>query len=239
MNRTTTATGGSTRGRTLVSITVAAAMTLAVAFARHCSPTYVAPVDPVVSIERTQTDDSSTVQTTNTTSKLPDDGEVYRTADRLREVSALALAAALYAANEEANRRLIHSADGLIAGVRSSGLFPPGVTGDSAAMLLSDRSKLSLRFRRNPLALEVLSFPRTRDDGPAVMIRIPSFDADGTRGSVFIADRLGEIDAPAPFASLADWVRAGWADQSIDQAEIPQAQQQQLRAWLTTRRPQP
>jgi hypothetical protein len=236
MNRTTVATGSSTRRRALAFITGAAAMTIALVLTRHCSPVSVPPVDPSVSIERTQTDDSSAAPANNPTSKLPDDGEVYRTADRLREASALALAAALYAANEGANRRLICNADRLIAGVRSSGLLPPGVTADSAAMLLSDRSRLLLRFRPAPLAIEVLSFPRSREDGPALMIRIPSLDADGRRGSVFIADRLGDINPPAPFCSLADCVRAGWIDQSFDQAEIPEVQQQHLRTWLSTRR---
>jgi hypothetical protein len=235
MKRTSTATLKPTPQQTLLFVAGAAALILAVALARHCSPVSVPPVDPVISIERTQTDDTSTAQTTNATPKLPDDGEVYRTADRLREASALALAAALYAANEEASRHLIHSADGLIAGVRSAGLFPPGVTEEGAATLVSDWSRLSLRFRSAPLTIEVLSFPRCQEDGPALMIRIPSLDADGTRGSIFIADRLGDINAPAPFASLPHWVRAGWVDQSLDQAEIPEAQQQQLRAWLTTK----
>ncbi len=238
MKRTSIAIIESTPRRTLLFIAGAAALILAVALARHCSPVSVPPVDPVISIERTQTDDSPTVQTANATPKLPDDGEVYRTADRLREASALALSAALYAVNEAANRRFIRRADPLIAGVQSAGLVPPGITGDSAAMLLSDRSRLLLRFRPSPLAIEVLSFPRSRDDGPALMVRIPSLDGGGHRGTVLIADRLGDINPPAPFASLPDCVRAGWIDQSFDQAEIPEAQQQQLRACIAARRAQ-
>jgi hypothetical protein len=218
-------------------IAAAAAVILAIALARRCSPASVPLVEPLVSIEPAQGADSHAAQTPNTAPDLPDDGEVYRTADRLREASALALAAALYAANEQANRRVIQSADALFAGIRSSGLLPPGVTGERAAMLLSNRSRLLLHFRPNPLAVEVLSLPRSREDGPALMVRIPSGDAEGQRGSVFIADRLGDVSPPAPFASLADCVRAGWIDQSFDQADIPDAQQQQLRAWLAARRP--
>ena len=104
------------------------------------------------------------------------------------------------------------------------------------AMLLSNHARLLLRFRPEPLAVEVLSFPRSREDGPALMIRIPALGNDADRGSVFIAGRLGDIDPPSPFASLADCVRAGWIDQQLDQEEIPSAEQQQLRAWLATRR---
>ena len=236
MTRTSDAKVATPRHRTMLSITVAVALFLAVAWARQCSPVSVPPVDAVISIERTETDDSPRSQITNATPNLPDDGEVYRTADRLREASALALAAALYAVNEAAKLHAIHNADALIFGVRSAGFLPPGVAGDSAAMLQSDRSRLSIRFRPAPLTVEVLSFPRSRDDGPALMIRIPALDPDGNRGAVFIAEHLGEIDPPTPFASLADCVRTGWIDQSFDQAEIPEAQQQRLRAWLASRR---
>jgi hypothetical protein len=142
----------------------------------------------------------------------------------------------LYAANEQANLRVTRDIDTLIAGVRSAGLFPPGITTDARAMLLSDRSKLLLRFRPDPFAIEVLSFPHSREDGPALMIRIPAVGNDAERGSVFIADRLGDIDPPAAFASLTDCVRAGWIDQSFSLMEMPEAQWQHLRHWLATKR---
>jgi hypothetical protein len=68
------------------------------------------------------------------------------------------------------------------------------------------------------------------------MIRIPSLGDDFDRGSVFIADRLGDIDPPAAFASVTECVRAGWIDQQLQQTEIPGAEQRQLRAWLATKR---
>jgi hypothetical protein len=236
VKRTQTATSFSTRKRTLLLI-AAAALILAVLVARHCAGLNVPSVDPTVSLERTQSDDSPNLRTNPGSLSLPDDNEVYRTAERLREASALALAAALKAANEQSNGRLVHSVDALIAGIRSAGLLPPGVATDGSTVLLSDRSSLVLRFRPDPLAIEVLSFPRSRQDGPALMIRIPALGNDGDRGSVFIADRLGDINPPMPFATLSDCVRAGWIDQPFNQSEIAEAEQQQLRNWLATRRP--
>lgn len=234
MKRTQTATIASTRQRTLLII-AAAALIPTVIVARHLATRNVASVDPNVSIERAQGDDLN-IKTGNNSINLPDDGEVYRTAARLREASALALAAALYAANEQANRHFIPDAVELIAGIRSAGLVPPVIRIDARAMLLSDRSKLILRFRPEPFAIEVLSFPHSREDGPALMIRIPATADDSEHGSVFIADRLGDIDPPAPFAALTDCVRAGWVDQPFDQAEIPNAELQRLRAWLVAKR---
>ncbi len=235
MKRTQPAALSSIRNRTLL-ITAAAALIATVIVARHLSARNVASVDPNVSLERAQGNDSSNIKASNNSIDLPDNGEVYRTADRLREASALALASALYAANGQANRQFIPDADALIAGIRSAGLLPPGITIDARAMLLSSRSKLQLRFRPDPFATEVLSFPRSREDGPALMIRIPAAGNDAEHGSVFIADRLGDIDPPAAFDSLTNCVRAGWIDQSFSLVEMTEAQWQQLRSWLTTRR---
>src|SRR5262249_61354781 len=101
---------------------------------------------------------------------------------------------------------------------------------------LSAHARLLLRFRPDPFGIEVLSFPRAREDGPALMIRIPPIGSDAEHGSVFIADRLGQIDPPVPFATISDCVRAAWIDHSFDLAEIPTPEQQQLRAWLIAKR---
>ena len=208
-----------------------------VLLARHFAARGIPSVDPSISLERQQNETSSPAKTANAPATLQDDGEVYRTADRLREASALALVAALYAANERVDGREIHGAGQLIAGIRAAGLLPPGISPDAAAMLLAVHSKLWLHFRPDPLAIEVLSFPRSREDGPAVMVRIPALDEDGIRGSVFIADRLGDVIPPPPFAPVPDCVKAGWIDQSFNQTDISQAQKEQLRNWLTTRQP--
>jgi hypothetical protein len=235
MKRTQTVALAPARKRTLIFI-AAGALILTVTLANCLAPRNVPSVDPTVSIERAQNDDSSIPRTANVTPTLPDDGEVYRTAERLREASAVALAAGLYVAGEQVNRRDPQSADSVIAGLRSAGLLPPGITVNGRAMLLSPFGRLLLRFRSDLTAFEVIDIPHSREDGPALMVRIPGSGPDGERGSVFIADRLGDINLPIPFASISDCVRAGWIDQPINQAETPQEQQQKLRAWLATRR---
>ena len=236
MKKTSIAAPGSARKRTHPFIAAAAVIATAV-LANYLVARNVPSVDPTVSIERSQRDESLTPQTAGAMTNLPDDGEVYRTADRLREASALALAAALRAAIEQANGRPVHSADQLIVGIQSAGLLPPGTATDGATKLRSKSSSLLIRFRPEPLAVEILSLPRSRDDGPALMVRIPSLGDDRDHGSLFIAERLGEIAPPAPFASLPDCVRAGWIDQSFNLADVPEAQWQQLLNWLATRRP--
>jgi hypothetical protein len=213
-----------------------AVLILTLMLARHLSARGIPSVDPTVSLEHQQAENPSGTKALTGAPALPDTGEVYRTADRLRDASALALAATLYVSNQLINKRITANTETLIRGISSAGLLPPGITTAGPAMLLSDNSRYSLRFRPDPFAIEVLSFARSREDGPAVMVRIPSLNDDGSGGSVFIADRLGDINPPSPFAPLAECVSQGWIDQPFDQAEIPQAQEQQLRAWLATRR---
>jgi hypothetical protein len=213
-----------------------ATLVLTILLVNYLTPRNVPSVDPTVTIVRGHNDDSSNQRSTQATQNLPDNGEVYRTAERLREASAVALAAGLYVAGEQVNRRYPQSADSVIAGLRSAGLLPPGITVDGRAMLHSHFARVLLRFRSNPLAIETISVPNSREDGPGLMVRIPGSGPDGDRGSVFIADRLGDINPPSPFASITDCVRAGWIDQPINQAETPQEQQQKLRDWLATRR---
>lgn len=234
MKRFRAITPGSRRKRVLLLIAAASVLLTAIA-ARHCSGRNVPSVEPTVALDRAQGNNTPNDKAKSASPSLPDEGEVYRTAHRLREASALALAAALYAASESPTRGFTQNADALIAGVRAARLLPPGITTDGRAILLSERSNLLLRFRPDPFAIEVLSFPRAREEGPALMIRIPAVGSDPDRGSVFIADRLGQIDPPPPFAALVDCVRAGWIDQPFDQAEIPTAEQKQLRAWLTAK----
>ena len=233
MKKTQIAALAPAQKRTL--LTAAAALLLMVMLAKYLAPRNVPSVDPTVSIERAQNDDTPN-QRGAQAPNLPDDGEVYRTAERLRVASAVALAAGLYVAGEQVNRRYPQSADSVIAGLRSAGLLPPGITVDGRAMLHSHFARVLLRFRSNPLAIETISVPNSREDGPGLMVRIPGSGPDGDRGSVFIADRLGDINPPSPFASITDCVRAGWIDQPINQAETPQEQQQKLRDWLATRR---
>jgi hypothetical protein len=224
------------RRRQLLWFVATAAVIAAVLFARHCVRSGTRHVDPTVSIEHGQNAAVIAPATPAVLPTLPDDGEVYHTADRLREASAVALAAALRSASAAAEGHTIHTAAQLLNELTSAGLLPPQVIVDRSTMLHSNLSTLMLRYRTEPLGIEILSFPHSRQDGPALMVRIPSLEGDSAGGSVFIAERLGEIAAPAPFARSSECVRQGWIDQPFNLAEVPEVQSQQLRSWLATKR---
>ena len=55
------------------------------------------------------------------------EGEVARTEERIREATALALAASLFAATESLAHRIPASDNALLSGVQKAGLLPPGM----------------------------------------------------------------------------------------------------------------
>ena len=150
------------------------------------------------------------------------DGEVSRTEERIREATALATAAGLFAARESLSRRTPATVSDLLAGINSAGLMPPSIRqlpGQGEATSL--HGTLSLRYRPEPLGIEVISLGKDRLDGPAVLVRVPDVDASDTGASLFLATRLDEITVPAPFAPAAEVVALGFAREPLRAAKRP------------------
>ena len=200
--------------------------------ARYIVADRIASVDPAVTLAPQEGGDSKSKSSKAAT--LPDDSEVFRTADRIREASALALCLTLHAITEQTRGRTV-TAESLCSEIDSRKLLPPGVVRNGADTLQSKYGTLHVRFRRQPLGIEVLSFSKNTEDGPALMIRIPDDSPSGDAGSVFIADRLGHIAAPPAFAPLIECARAGWINTAISQTDITNEQKQQIQDWLNRR----
>lgn len=144
------------------------------------------------------------------------DGEVARTADRVGEAEALALATSLYAATQQLKGRAPRTADDLLAGVAAESLLPPGLTltgGDGA--LASARGSLFVRYRIAPLGIEVVSLGRAPRDGPAILVRVPDENSKEGGASLFIANRVSGVSVPAAFTPAASVISAGWTLQPL------------------------
>ena len=85
-----------------------------------------------------------------------------------------------------------------------------------------------MRYRPEPLCIEVVSIGRERTDGPVLLLRVPSMIAgkDETRDVVlYMATRLDEITIPQPFASEAQIIALGFAPEPLRAVTLPD------RAW--------
>ena len=153
------------------------------------------------------------------------EGEVARTEERIREATAIALSVSLFAATESLSHRIPANELALLSGVEKAGLLPPGMLLiDNSALVTSERGTLRVRYRPEPLCIEVVSIGRERTDGPALLLRVPSMIAgkDETRDVVlYMATRLDEITIPGPFASEAQIIALGFAPEPLRAATLP------------------
>ena len=153
------------------------------------------------------------------------EGEVARTEERIREATAVALAVSLFAATESLAQRVPVSDRALLSGVKKVGLLPPGMQLiDDSVLVTSERGTLRVRYRLEPLCIEVVSIGRERTDGPALLIRVPSMivGKDETRDVVlYMATRLDEITIPQPFASEAQIIALGFAPEPLRAVTLP------------------
>src|SRR5689334_6122764 len=101
------------------------------------------------------------------------EGEVSRTEERIREATALAAASTVCLTNEVLNRRVPFTVGDLASRLNTSGLLPPGVQVIGAnGEASSSHAKLFLRYRSEPLGVEILSLGKVPLDGPALLVRV-------------------------------------------------------------------
>lgn len=150
------------------------------------------------------------------------EGEVSRTEERIREATALATAASLFAAKESLDKRTPPSVTALLSGVNAAGLLPPGMQLlDSSGVVSSARGQLFVRYRLEPLGIEVVSIGKERIDGPALLVRVPDDGMSGDGARLYLASRLDEITVPAAFAPEAEVIALGFAPEPLRAAKLP------------------
>jgi hypothetical protein len=140
-------------------------------------------------------------------------GEVYTTAERLRETAALAFVTSLRAAGEAIRHKPVQSVADLLAGVEQGGLMPPGLSiAENKTTVVSATGAFHVRYRPDPLAVEIISIPSYYRGGPALMVRVPEDDQPENGGGFryFVAADLDGVSIPAPFARASELISAGW-----------------------------
>lgn len=149
------------------------------------------------------------------------EGEVSRTEERIREATALATAASLFGAKESLDKHTPASVTALLAGVYNAGLLPPGMQlVDSSGGVSSSRGQLFVRYRPEPLGIEVVSVGKERIDGPALLVRVPDEGTSEDGARLYLATRLDEIRVPAPFAHEAEVIALGFAPEPLRAAKL-------------------
>ena len=159
------------------------------------------------------------------------DSEVPRTAERLRDATAVAIAASTNLADYALRNRLPASADAILKDIVARGLVPPEWLTNEPAVLRMPRATVQLRYSQRDLKVEVLSVPDERNDGPALLIRIPDAENTSVGSRYFESMQLDGINYPAPFMPVSQIIASGWQPRPFKQGQIPDAERAQLEQW--------
>ena len=145
------------------------------------------------------------------------DSEVPRTAERLRDVTAVAISASTYVVEGAMSGRTPHDAGEIVAGIAKRQSIPPEWLTTQSGVLQTNHGTLHLRYSPNDLSVEVVSAPSDRSDGPAMLIRIPDNENTTVVSRYFESMQLDGITYPAAFAPIPEIIRAGWRERLFKQ----------------------
>lgn len=161
-------------------------------------------------------------------------GEVPRTAERLRDVTAVAVVAATCLVEESLHGHMPRDADEIITHVDQRKLIASEWRTDEPGVLRTARATIHLRYSPRNLTVELISVPNERIDGPAILIRIPDSENTEVGTRYFESMQLDGIVYPRPFASIADIIASGWQPRLFKQTQIPDSDRAQLEQWAKT-----
>ena len=145
------------------------------------------------------------------------DSEVPRTAERLRDVTAVAISASTYVVEGAMSGRTPHDAGEIVAGIAKRQLIPLEWLTTQSGVLQTSHGTLHLRYSPNDLTVEVVSAPKDHSDGPAMLIRIPDNENTTVGSRYFESMQLDGITYPAAFAPIPEIIRAGWRERLFKQ----------------------
>lgn len=148
------------------------------------------------------------------------DSEVPRTAERLRDVTAVAIAASTYVAEEAMTGRPPHDAGEIAIGIAKRQLIPPEWLTKQSGVLQTTYGTLHVRYSPNDLSVEVVSVPSARSDGPAILIRIPDNENTAVGSRYFESMQLNGTVYPNAFAPIPEIIRDGWRARVFKQPQF-------------------
>jgi hypothetical protein len=158
------------------------------------------------------------------------EGEVARTAERVREASALLMGLALLVINEELNHRHHTQASTLLTLMTDRELLPPKLQRASDTELASPYTKIVVRYQSILFGLEVLSLGNTPADGPPIIARLTSSDAASASTVLLIAKKYNAL-IPASFAPLSEIQVADWSVEPLRERSLSPEESEQLHTW--------
>jgi hypothetical protein len=203
---------------------------------RHQTSGQMATVDAQVTIGDVGSE--SLTNGTTATYRWPD-SEVPRSAERLRDLTAVAIAASSNIVDGAIHSQRPRDANDVLNRITQRQLIPVAWVTQQPGILQTPHSTIHIRYAPQNVTLEMISVPNERKDGPAMLIRIPDPENTGVGPRYFESMQLDGIVYPSPFAPIAQIIASGWQPHPFKETQIPDEQRAQLEQWIknvTTRR---
>ena len=162
------------------------------------------------------------------------DSEVPRTAERLRDVTAVAIAATASVVEGAMSRRTPRDAGEILNNIAQRQLIPGEWLTNQPGVLQMPQGTIHVRYSPKTFVVEVISVPSDRKDGPAILIRIPDPENTTVGPRYFESMQLDGIVYPNPLAPIAEIIASGWQPRLFKQTQVPDEQRAQLEQWVQT-----
>ncbi len=162
------------------------------------------------------------------------DSEVPRTAERLRDVTAVAIAAVTYVTEGAIRGRKPRDVREITSAIGQRQLVPSEWITNQQGVLQMPHATVHLRYSPIDLLIEALSVPNDRADGPAILVRIPDRENTTVGPRYFESMQLDGIIYPNPFAPVAEIIASGWQPRLFKQTQVPDDQRARLEDWAQT-----
>ncbi len=159
------------------------------------------------------------------------DTEVPRTAERLRDTTAVAIAATTNVLEGSMRGNAPRDAGEILTRIAQRQLIPAQWLTQQPGVLRMPHASIHLRYAPGNMSVEALSVPSDRTDGPAILIRIPDPENTGVGLRYFESMQLDGIIYPGPFVPIAQIIASGWQPRLFKQTQIPDEQRAQLEQW--------
>jgi hypothetical protein len=163
-------------------------------------------------------------------------GEVYDQAEQIRQSGALAIGATLLAAHRSLEGRQVQTVESLISGVVESDLLPPGLVNDVARKSVnSDYAVFYIRYRAEPLGVEVVSIGRRIEDGGvAIVVRLPDDGFSENALTYYMISKEG-LQVPGAFTPAAQLIASGWRPETFKATALSPQERESAEEWLGTK----
>jgi len=162
------------------------------------------------------------------------DSEVPRTAERLRDLTAVAIAATNNIIEGAMRGRIPGDTAAIVSNIVRLQLIPPEWVTNQPGVLQTTHGTIHLRYLPTALSVEAIAVPDERTDGPAMLIRLPDLENVEVGPRYFESMQLDGIAYPEPFAPIATIIASGWQPRNFKQTQIADDQKAQLIQWANT-----